>query len=169
MAGQINPSMDRACLWGLALVIAAALPAKAQTPVSDSDIAAAFEQAPEQGPEWASEVEEIVETKPEPVFRFTLPYGRDPFRPAQPKAGEPSAPASPFVSTAYQLKGTWRQLGGEWQAILQDASGEPVVVAVGDRIGGAEVMAITASEVTLRWADVALKGSAEFRRLTIAL
>lgn len=139
-----------------------------QAEVSNADISAAFDEPPA-SEEFANEVEEIVETKPEPVFRFSLPYDRDPFLPAIPRADGPSAPASPFVSTAYQLKGTWRQLGGEWQAILQDVSGEPVVVAVGDTVGGAEVMTITASEVMLRWADVALKGGAEFRQLTLSL
>lgn len=141
----------------------------AQTEVSSDDISAAFDESPAVSEDFSNEVEEIVETKPEPVFRFTLPYNRDPFLPAIPKDNGPSAPASPFVSTAYQLKGTWRQLGGEWQAILQDVSGEPVVVAVGDIVGGAEVMSITAAEVTLRWADVAIKGGAEFRRLTLSL
>lgn len=162
---MVNASQG-ALLWAALLVTA---PSPGQTPVSDSDIAAAFEEPAAANADWQNEVEEIVESKAEPVFRFTLPYNRDPFRPALASGREPDVPASPFVSTAYRLKGTWRQLGGQWQAILQDVSGEPQVVAVGDRVGGAEVMTITATEVTLRWADVALKGGAEFRRLTLSL
>lgn len=145
--------------------------AAAQGVVSDSDIAAAFDDAPEVAADWQAEMEEIVETKPEPAFRFKLPFGRDPFVPAGlgQSPGEPNAPATALAPAAFQLKGTWRQLGGEWQAILQDIAGEPRVVAVGDKIGDAEVLAITEAEVKLRWVDVALDGKAEFRHLTLSL
>lgn len=180
-----NPS-----LWGgVALLLAACLPhtflgpesrARAeQRSVSTEDISAAFgkrSNAETSVKDWRGEVEDISETKPEQQFRFTLPYGRDPF--ALPGALFTNSPASAtvpsggdkrFVSSAYQLKGTWRQLGGIWQAILQDVSGEPIVVTTGDKVGEAEVLAITDSELTLRWLDIALDGKAQFRRLTLSL
>lgn len=143
--------------------------------LSDADITAAFGERPATAKDWQSEVEEIVETKDEPAFRFTLPFGRDPFVPTglrrdtQLPSQPASAPPLRFSQGSYSLKGTWRQLGGAWQAIIQDVAGEPIVVAVGDRVGDAEVLAITATEVKLRWADVALDGKAQFRQLTLAL
>lgn len=142
-----------------------------ESPLTEADIAAAFGETAKSDPDWQGELEEITDERQEQDFRFRLPYGRDPFVPIAPRiaSDEPQAPAGAFVSSAFQLKGTWRQLGGVWHAILQDVSGEPVVVSAGDRIGEADVLSITEDAVTLRWPDVTPQGKAQFRQVTLSL